>query len=298
MKSESILNTTLLEELERLEKIEQQEYQKRFAEIISKNDLYKSIAPEEQEELIKKAGLLALNVISTFSWILERNNYSARSLSYLRTIQESDGSLEIVPYEDLTARGLIAEDKLSIILIAILNNNNYENQKLALLRFNALPGNIDNKPYKDNYIKFCFDSIKEMMEKAINISQIKLAEAKEEEVLQKIIDDRLELAAINRKKLIDESEYKKEDKKSFVERFSGGKKKEMKNISKEKDSESFLSKKRKLDEASEIEEKPGSKVKWLAENQVNIIDNFKEFNKQNTHKLPKGNNNQPSNTKS
>ncbi len=171
----SILKTTLEEKLRNLEEKKRAEYKDIFKQRISKNNVYQSLSTEEQEDLVYKAGVLALSAVSSISWALEKNNNSKSSLKYLKEIKESDGTLEVSRYWNLIEAGIIANDQLTPKLIRILSND-YEIKKRGLSSFSALPDNLDEKPYKDDYIKFCVDSTKKIMEEVLTMVQEEIKE--------------------------------------------------------------------------------------------------------------------------
>jgi hypothetical protein len=176
----SILKKTLSDTLTELKITKQQEYQSIFRDILSKSDLYKSLSAEEKEDLIEKAGYLALNIVSAIKCVLEKNletNNADRALEYLQQIRHSNGTLETTLYATLVKEKLICDDQISPKLIRILNNN-YETKKQGLSSFHALPDNLDKKPYKDHYIQFCINTTRTMMDQVLEISEQKLEEEK------------------------------------------------------------------------------------------------------------------------
>ena len=122
MKRKPILKKTLEEIFQELKKIKEQNYQKIFQDLVSQNEMYQSLPAEEQADLIDKASLLALNVVSSTNCTLRKNNASKDSLKYLERIQQSDGTLETTRYVILIKENVIVDDQLSPKLIRILKN--------------------------------------------------------------------------------------------------------------------------------------------------------------------------------
>ncbi len=185
-KLKPILKTTLEERLSKLKKAKQQEYRDIFRERVYKNDVYQSLPQEEIEQLLNNSSGLAMNVVGSINCTLRKNKSSDRSLDYLEEIQRSNGELPISLYGNLIKRGMICEDGLSICLLGIVSNNN-DNQKWGLSFFEILPENLDEKPYKDDYLAFCVKATKEIMGEALKISREKLEEERKGRVEKKRI---------------------------------------------------------------------------------------------------------------
>ena len=175
MKRKPILKKTLEEIFQELKKIKEQNYQKIFQDLVSQNEMYQSLPAEEQADLIDKASLLALNVVSSTNCTLRKNNASKDSLKYLERIQQSDGTLETTRYVILIKENVIVDDQLSPKLIRILNNNEVT-KRSGLSSFKALPDDIDNKPYKEHYLKFCTDATRKILGEVLTIARQKIEE--------------------------------------------------------------------------------------------------------------------------
>ncbi len=166
---EEVLKKIIIKQLTILKKDRQKEYEAIFKEIISQNELYQNLPQTEKEHLIKKAGLLGLSVVSSLNWMLQENKLSSTALEYLKKIQSSDGTLSADSYWNLVDVNAIADDQLTPKLIRILSNNHEDKKEGLSGHFHALPDNLDQKPYKDDYMKFCTDSTRKIMGEVIKI---------------------------------------------------------------------------------------------------------------------------------
>ncbi len=171
----SILKHSREEILHTLKYSKQRESQEKFKTLISQSVIYDGLPAQEQSALLKNAAQIGLSIVASTSWTLKQNHFSAISLKYLRDIQKSDGTMPPSYYWDLVKSGKIYNDQLSIKLIRICSAD-YNIQKVGISSFKALPDNLDEKPYKEDYMRFCVNATKEIMQEVLDIVESKLQE--------------------------------------------------------------------------------------------------------------------------
>lgn len=163
--------------VERLKLKKQKEYQEIFNSNFLQDQVYQNICEDVKNDIVNKFGLLALNVVCSINWALNQNNFSEESIEYLHKIKESDGQMTTNFYWNLVKSNKIDDDQLSLELIRILNND-YKIKKMGINYFGAFPENLESQPYKDDYIKLCSDSTREIMKDVLNAVDRKIKDDK------------------------------------------------------------------------------------------------------------------------